>query len=316
MTQFENLYLSNPVFFPSVSSVSKTKWDVYEFVQFLIASKYPQFLVSCYDLFYYSDKEKILHILNEAKDQKQFILLDSGIYEEVWHKTNNWNKTSFHEILSTNFFSEAFCYDSYFLDGKIITSRDINESVTNSIVKLGIKNISPIIHNNDGDNLAENIIDVLNTLSPSIIAFPERELGKGVYEIAKNIFKIRKIVNTINPKQIIHILGTGNPISIMLYYYAGANSFDGLDWCQTVVDFDTAKLHHYQHLDLYKHQSEYGNYLGLTFLTRCYLHNLEFYDKWLIELGKIKTNSEKSALFDRYLPNEESKIAFCELLCK
>ncbi len=306
---------TSPVYFPSISSSSKTRWEVDNFVELLITLKYPQFLVSCYDLFYSKNKEHLLYLLKSAV-QNQFILLDSGIYEQVWNKSNDWNNDYYNEIISHDIFSEAFSFDSYFLNKKSIELNDIYQTIENSIEKTGKTNISPIIHNNGEDTFINVSMEILEKKNPLIIAFPERELGKGVIEITKKIVEIRKEINKINPKQIIHILGTGNPISIMLYYFAGANTFDGLDWCQTVVDFDTAKLHHYQHLDFYRNQSESGNDLSFSFMTRCFLHNLEFYTRWLDELGTVHTKEAKSYYINKYLPNESSKEYFLELLCK
>lgn len=307
--------LSGPVYFPSISSVAKTKWDVGDFVDFLVASQHPYFLVSCYDLYNNKRKDELLTQLKRSK-QDQFILLDSGIYEQVWHQNSSWNIEKYHEIISNDIFSEAFCYDSYFLSGKEISVDDIYKSIIDSRLNDVSNRISPIVHCNCNDDFAGYSFELMKMVSPSILAFPERELGRGVFEIAKKIIEIRETMNAINSEQIIHILGTGNPISIMLYYFAGANTFDGLDWCQTVVDFDTAKLHHYQHLDLYKHQSKSGLDMDYSFMTRCYLHNLEFYTWWTSELKNIHTSNDKEKMLERYLPNQISKDLFKEILCK
>ena len=61
---------------------------------------------------------------------------------------------------------------------------------------------------------------------------------------AKTIIKIRK---TLAPKKQyypLHLLGTGNPLSILIYSICGADSFDGLEWCQTTVDYNTGLLYH------------------------------------------------------------------------
>ncbi|WP_182212931.1 hypothetical protein [Stenotrophomonas acidaminiphila] len=56
----------------------------------------------------------------------------------------------------------------------------------------------------------------------------------------------------------LHLLGTGNPISIALYAWAGADSFDGLEWCQTVVDHDTGLLFHLSQSDFFRRQTAWG----------------------------------------------------------
>jgi hypothetical protein len=42
---------------------------------------------------------------------------------------------------------------------------------------------------------------------------------------------------------------TDNPFSITLYSAMRADSFDGLEWCQTVVDHETGLLYHLSHVD-------------------------------------------------------------------
>lgn len=145
---------------------------------------------------------------------------------------------------------------------------------------------------------------------PKLIAIPERELGNGVIEIAKNIRTVRNTLNNHDEYQNLHILGTGNPISMMLYSFAGADSFDGLDWCQTVVDYETATLHHSLHFDLYKHQSSGDTDMKLSFPTSCYIHNLEFYEWWMRLLQEaIKSNKERD-MMKKYL-NERIFEEYC-----
>ena len=101
----------------------------------------------------------------------------------------------------------------------------------------------------------------------------------------------------------LHILGTGNPISMMLYAFAGADSFDGLDWCQTVVDYETGSLHHPLQLDLYEHQSTWSLDKDMSFFARCYMHNLEFYKNWIIDLQNAIKSGDELDMMQRYLSN-------------
>jgi len=121
-----------------------------------------------------------------------------------------------------------------------------------------------------------------------------------------NIKEIRFVLNKLDRYQPLHILGTGNPISMMIYAFAGADSFDGLDWCQTVVDFEKGTLHHPLHLDLYKHQSNWGDNSDISFFARCYLHNLEFYKKWMLSLHNSLINNQ----IEKMMQNHLSSIFF------
>ena len=47
-------------------------------------------------------------------------------------------------------------------------------------------------------------------------------------------------------------MGTGNPLSIIAFAAAGADSFDGLEWCRTAADYDNNYLFHFQQFDFFR----------------------------------------------------------------
>lgn len=63
----------------------------------------------------------------------------------------------------------------------------------------------------------------------------------------------------------------------------GADSFDGLEWCQTVVDCETGLLHHFSQADFFAEQTAWGGH-GLSFQARTLAHNLEFFSDWMQRL--------------------------------
>ena len=290
-----------PIFYPSVSSVAKNVWSVIDHIELLVSIDYPQFLVSCFDIYANQKDQRIFSALDRAKDQYQTVLWDSGIYEVVWSRSNKWSKKQYIDTLKRNNFSEAFSFDDYCLKQKEKTPSSLAQSILKDIKDVGKTNISPIIHCKNPYDYPLTCFEVSQLCKPKLIAIPERELGEGVIEIARNIKAIRNQLNKLDNYQLLHILGTGNPISIMLYAFAGANSFDGLDWCQTVVDFKNGTLHHPLHLDFYKHQSAWGNNKDISFLSRCYLHNLEFYTYWMDILRKILVENHVEKMMKNYL---------------
>ena len=83
-----------------------------------------------------------------------------------------------------------------------------------------------------------------------------------------------------------HVLGTGNPWSIAVLAAAGADSFDGLEWCRVVVDRQTHRLNHFQHFDFFNHQARLASSPvtaaaavsdDVGFAGRAGLHNLDYY---------------------------------------
>jgi len=299
--KLKNKGISAPIFYPSVSSVSKNVWSIIDHVELLVSIDYPQFLVSCFDIYWNQNDQRIFLALNKAKEQCQAILWDSGIYEVVWSRSNKWSKKQYVETLKKHSFFQAFSFDDYCLKKEDQDPSAIALSVLEDIKEVGKSSISPIIHCQNPEKYPTTCYNITRICEPKLIAIPERELGDGVLEIVMNIRKIRSELNKLDKYQPLHILGTGNPISMMLYTFSGADSFDGLDWCQTVVDFESGTLHHPLHLDLYKHQSHWGSDNDISFFSRCYLHNLEFYKSWELSLQSALLNNQAERMIQKYL---------------
>jgi queuine/archaeosine tRNA-ribosyltransferase len=117
----------------------------------------------------------------------------------------------------------------------------------------------------------------------SVIAVPERRLGDGIFERVTTLIKIREALNSTGRYIGLHLLGTGNPISISIYSTYGADTFDGLEWCQTVVDHETGALFHFSQADFFAKQTSWET-SGLPFQMRVLAHNLEFYSDWMDRL--------------------------------
>jgi len=303
--------LPYPVFYPSVSSVSKNVWNVLDHIELLVSINHPQFLVSSFDVYKYKNNKRLRNALEQAKDQNQVVLYDSGIYEVVWERSKRWCKKRYIKTLKENRFSNAFGFDDYVLNSAVTVSAPlIINSVKNVEAQVGSDTISPIIHCRDVNKYVDICVSVSEECRPRLLAIPERELGAGMLSIAMSIKKIRMALNQLEYYQPLHILGTGNPLSMMVYTFVGADSFDGLDWCQTVVDYESATLHHSLHLDLYAEQSQWGNDSDMSFLARCYLHNLEFYTSWMDKLKIASSSVDRRAMVGKYLPGSNGRDFF------
>ena len=137
-----------------------------------------------------------------------------------------------------------------------------------------------------------------------MIAVPERELGDGVLAIAKTVRKIREALNETGRYYPVHIVGSGNPLSILIYAACGADSFDGLDWCQTVVDHATGRLYHSLQLDFFAHQTPYASEAELPYLPRALAHNLMFYLGWMEKIRKSMGEGSIAEMIAKFIPAE------------
>lgn len=306
--------LPTPVFYPSVSSVSKNVWDVSDHVELLVAVNFPQFLISCFDVHKEKNNTRLISALKNSGEQNQVVLYDSGIYEVVWAKSKKWNRKKYLRTLRDNRISHAFALDDYIVSKRssITTEKLVNDIALTSN-QIGNDIISPIIHCKNIDEYINVCVNTSKLIKPRLLAIPERELGFGIVEIARNIGLIRQALNTLDEYQQLHILGTGNPLSMMIYAFMGADSFDGLDWCQTVVDYESATLHHTLHFDLYAHQGRWCNESDMSFLSRCFLHNLDFYTVWMEDVQNCILSNQQEAMINKYIKKPLRKI-FLDLL--
>jgi hypothetical protein len=123
-----------------------------------------------------------------------------------------------------------------------------------------------------------------------------------VLAIAKTVGAIRETLNETGRYYPVHIVGTGNPLSILVYAACGADSFDGLDWCQTVVDHTTGLLYHSLQLDFFTHQTPYGSDAKLPYLLRALAHNLMFYLGWMEKIRKAIGEGGIAEMIAKFIP--------------
>jgi hypothetical protein len=79
----------------------------------------------------------------------------------------------------------------------------------------------------DIDLICERIASLA---SFDILGFTEKELGRNLNERLLNLMRIRDALSAHGYETPIHIFGCLDPISIPLFYLAGADIFDGLSW--------------------------------------------------------------------------------------
>ena len=112
------------------------------------------------------------------------------------------------------------------------------------------------------------------------------------------------------------MLGTGDPISVALLSAAGADSFDGLEWCRFVLDSEAKRLYPIQDYDLFQWQDKLSVFSdgivgheaedALTWLGKVAVHNIEFYLNWMQELGEALEDERRLIEFmTKLLPGNE-----------
>lgn len=305
-----------PCFFPSISGAAKSNFSPLDHLQILVKLKHPSFLISAYDFvkisraekIHRTDRLKMLSLIEDASNNGQVILLDSGLYERKWLHDTTWSRQSFHAALSG-----IRCHLGFFFDNiHIKASASLRESASTISSKVkgdrrsaDLEALFPIVHprkSGDPTSLPDLCRLVAQYLDSDIIAVAERELGDGILEGAKTMLSIRSALNKTGQYRVIHVLGTGNPLSILIYAACGADSFDGLDWCQTVVNYQNKNLYHNLQIDFFRDQSGFAADTNLGHPTRMLAHNLLFYRKWMSEIQEHLASGTLPTLLKKVLP--------------
>jgi len=212
--------------------------------------------------------QPIFSHINQLCSSNSMVFLDSGNYEayrksDYYSKYNKegWQTKYFRAIADILSPDIIFAFDKPNPKGHIdrIARRIILDFKADSKA-LASKDcvFCPIIHlseRNDktpGESASVIACMVASEINPSLLAIPERELGDGLLERVKSVRDIRHALNGLGRYYPLHILGTGNPITMLALAAAGADLFDGLEWCRTVVDYDKGTLFHFQHFDCFR----------------------------------------------------------------
>jgi len=276
-----------PVFFPSISSV-KTALLPQEYLQLVpsLTGLAGQFLASAFDLADLSEPEIALQSVRLAQSHGAVALMDSGNYESFWKNAQaDWTQARFHSVLAKFPFDLAFVFDEQNPPTdkqehvKLVVDRwKLDQRAAGSCM------IIPIVHASAND-LPSLCGAVARETGVSMIAVAERRLGDGILQRFDTVNAIRENLNRLGRYVALHLLGTGNPISIATYTAAGADSFDGLEWCQTVVDHDSGLLYHLSQAEFFAAQTAWAD-SDLSFQARTLAHNLEFFAGWMGRLRK------------------------------
>jgi tRNA-guanine family transglycosylase len=284
--------LLTPTYFPAISSFG-IKYPFRGLFRHF--DYYPRVLISAYDwhLLPKKTKEKLsIDIGRFAKEQ--FLFLDSGVFEASWKKDKSWNHEKHSSVLSsleldfhTSFDVPEVTTDNY----KVQT-----DSIARSLRDCNKDGFLPIIHGGGPKGLLQIAKQLLEN-EPQLcnqIAIPERECGESIAQRAITIKKIRDLLDKLNPNKssVLHILGCGDPISMLLFVYSGANSFDSLDWIKNAFDPDRLRLINFSHLELLNCDCMICNGVKKNYIEKVLMHNLWFYQRFV---ETIRTNIEENS---------------------
>lgn len=318
-----NKSLLLPSFIYSLSSF-ETQLDPIDGLELMKSLAPPACLISAYDASEYlqTTQRKFRSALKALKSTPSIVVLDSGHYEaarkdDYQSKTNKtgWCADRFWEVANEIEADLVFSYDEPQPEGTVATvlSRIFKKYIADWH-KTGLDSnvLCPIVHvpaksRNPAEDAAEIVAKVAKEIGPTIIAIPERELGDGLMVRMRAVKKIRTALNDLDTYQPLHILGTGNPISIAALSACGADSFDGLEWCRTAANYETHNLLHFQQFDLLKDAfaGRVTNVAarsiialdGAPFELRAASYNYDYFREWIGEVQHWVHSGQPERIF-------------------
>lgn len=292
-----------PSFSSKISSPARVK-DILKFAEGVITEGV---LVSAYDVSY----QEIPKDFSFAS----VVFLDSGGYEvsedadlsavgKGLHRPRNWNQKLHREVLRRWDFATPTVIVSYDHPRSRISIRKQLVRASNLFPDYRAAGKEILLKTEaSGEEYLEfkNVLPIVNKLRAfDIVGFTEKELGASTLQRMTNIAKVRMELTRLGLDIPIHIFGSLDPVSTPLYFFAGADIFDGLTWLRyTYKNGCAIYKHNYGALDLgiktedykvdaqswnhnYYYMMELQNEMQRFLVTgdfTCFSHHAEFFRK-------------------------------------
>jgi queuine/archaeosine tRNA-ribosyltransferase len=306
--------VTTPTYFPAVSGAEFGARS-HELISLVMNESYPRLLISAYDYSRISGatKKKLIGESSHYLRNGGFIMLDSGVFESYWNEDKDWTFKAYENIIPKIESDFYFAYD--ILPERIDKSEpEYSKSVINyaqKSAKLRPADVCiPIIHGADPKKLVGSVKRFLQQRPElgSFIAIPERECGANLSERAGTITEIRRILNTLNLQQTpLHVLGCGNPISMATYAYCGADAFDSVDWNTILVEPVELRIYDISQTELLRCKCPICKKMKDKPLARALLHNLLFYQDFVLQLQRMIRDSTLRDFLLQFLGEENLK---------
>ena len=290
-----------PLYFPSVSS-SAQRSSVDTMIGFCVNRGAPQMLVSAYDM--EGGKVPGAAGMLEEYAEKGVLLLDSGAFE-AHYADKGWKFDKYAETVkatpcdiyaSLDKMPRGRQADGYMLGATCCSTR------RSELVRRNARCMA-ILHGATENQLAavaEGVASLLTSSSrgsatknqpaavaegvaggaggPRMYAVPEREMGDSVAEKIETAVRIRRALSGADPRNVLHVLGCGDPVLMTLLVYAGVDSFDSVDWSRWAINPVTFEWVCADRLEFMGCECAACAESGQDTLARMWGHNLLFYE--------------------------------------
>lgn len=224
-----------PILVPSFSS--RANIDVRKMIDSMSETINEAILISGYDVFHSKDFPSITF--------PDLIFLDSGGYE--CNIDNNISETGYYKPETLTWSIEKYMdvikswpnqvptviisYDHpsrrEIIEKQILNAQKLFDDADYMLKEFLIK---PESHNTNKINLKSLIKNIDLLASFDLLGVTEKELGNSIFDRMIMIAKIRGELDRNEIDIPLHVFGSLDTITTPLYYFAGADVFDGLSW--------------------------------------------------------------------------------------
>jgi len=233
--------ITTPLLLPSFSS--RLNIDIHSTIDLLSDVVSGPFLISSYDVHHCDNFPNL--------DFSNLIFLDSGGYEcavesdvsEIGMykpESHEWNEATHLKTIQEWDAEIPTVIISYDHPKKRCTLENQVEEANKLFAEKEESLKEILIKPESSSDYIINIDDIITKIELlrgfDIIGFTEKELGTSVLERMTKIALLRKKMDEIDFEIPIHIFGSLDPITTPLYYFAGADIFDGLSWLRFAYD--------------------------------------------------------------------------------
>lgn len=305
-----NKKTATPTYFPSVSSQARYSIDSY--VDLLVDHEFPRLLASCYDLKGRLPKDDLVSKINKFSTNGNVLFLDSGLYESTWKKDNKFSFGEYRQSLSLVDYDFCSSFDVFHQPGEELSffAEKTIKAIRDSQLQKSGSDLVPIVHGTSPQELLQVVKKVIKAFDFELhfLAVPERETGDDIVERARNLEKIRKLLDQQDHDTVLHLLGCGDPVSLILFIFFGVDSFDSLDWLRSVVDPKELRMRHLSHIGLINCDCPYCSSSNYSTFFKALLHNLYFYSRFLENIRKRIADDEIADFVKDKIPYVYNKL--------
>jgi len=299
--QLNKKKLVTPAFFPSISTYG-IKLPLQYVTSLVKQYKFPRILVSCYDIHHFSNEFNFLH------EFENITFFDSGLYESYWLKDNNWNINDYQSVLS-KFTPDFYTSFDYIPTGEVTSNHYFEETVDlikkseNTLGSFFLPVLHPYVNINFltmTDKMVENEKVDFNGISIS-----EKDLGRDIISIIKNLKSIKKLLSKKDKTILVHILGCGHPLNMLIYSSLGVDIFDSRSWSNSIINENNLMMYPSSYLDGIDCTCDICKQQELDYTTKSLLHNIISYEKITNNIKNWIENGEIYDMLDYYIYNEK-----------